>query len=251
MDEEILLKRRLIDTANKAYRQNIYTYTNFLSMSELDTYYRTLPELSFIHSEAFGGSASCERQIVRFGSPDDFGFDEPYPIDCIKISPLLRKFADDLTHRDFLGAILNLGIERSLIGDILIRDNVGYLFCLSHISTFIMENLIKIKHTNVKCEPAAPDTDDFAPVLEDLELICASARIDAVTASITKLSRSKAVELFRTQKIFVNGKCMEKNSYALKPDDILVIRGTGKFIYKGCGNETRKGRVYVRLQKYV
>ena len=224
MDEEILLKRRLIDTANKAYRQNIYTYTNFLSMSELDTYYRTLPELSFIHSEAFGGSASCERQIVRFGSPDDFGFDEPYPIDCIKISPLLRKFADDLTHRDFLGAVLNLGIERSLIGDILIRDNVGYLFCLSHISTFIMENLIKIKHTNVKCEPAAPDTDDFAPVLEDLE---------------------------RTQKIFVNGKCMENNSYALKPDDILVIRGTGKFIYKGCGNETRKGRVYVRLQKYV
>ena len=232
MDEEILLKRRLIDTANKAYRQNIYTYTNFLSMSELDTYYRTLPELSFIHSEAFGGSASCERQIVRFGSPDDFGFDEPYPIDCIKISPLLRKFADNLTHRDFLGAILNLGIERSLIGDILIRDNVGYLFCLSHISTFIMENLIKIKHTNVKCESAAPDTDDF-------------------TASITKLSRSKAVELFRTQKIFVNGKCMENNSYALKPDDILVIRGTGKFIYKGCGNETRKGRVYVRLQKYV
>ena len=114
-----------------------------------------------------------------------------------------------------------------------------------------MENLIKIKHTNVKCEPAAPDTDDFAPVLEDLELICASARIDAVTASITKLSRSKAVELFRTQKIFVNGKCMENNSYALKPDDILVIRGIGKFIYKGCGNETRKGRVYVRLQKYV
>ena len=48
MDEEILLKRRLIDTANKAYRQNIYTYTNFLSMSELDTYYRTLPELSSV-----------------------------------------------------------------------------------------------------------------------------------------------------------------------------------------------------------
>lgn len=63
MDEEILLKRRLIDTANKAYRQNIYTYTNFLSMSELDTYYRTLPELSFIHSEAFGGSASCDGRL--------------------------------------------------------------------------------------------------------------------------------------------------------------------------------------------
>ena len=80
MDEEILLKRRLIDTANKAYRQNIYTYTNFLSMSELDTYYRTLPELSFIHSEAFGGSASSKRitkqlcVLSTYFSSDEFCF---------------------------------------------------------------------------------------------------------------------------------------------------------------------------------
>ena len=108
MDEEILLKRRLTDAANKAYRQNIYTYTNFLSMPELDTYYRLLPEISFIHSETSGGSPSCERQIVRFGSSDDLGYEEPFPITCIKISPLIRKFADELSHRDFLGAILNL-----------------------------------------------------------------------------------------------------------------------------------------------
>ena len=251
MDEEILLKRRLTDAANKAYRHNIYTYTNFLSMSELDTYYRLLPEISFIHSETFGGSPSCERQIVCFGSSDDLGYEEPFPITCIKISPLIRKFADELSHRDFLGAILNLGIERSLIGDIIIRDNVGYLFCLNHISDFIIDNLTKIKHTNIKCEISAPDNSDFAPVLEDIEVICASPRIDAVCASITKLSRSKAVELFRTQKVFINGKCMENNSYILKPDDILVIRGHGKFIYKDCGNETRKGRVYIKLQKYV
>lgn len=251
MDEELLLKRKLTDTASKAYRHNIYTYTNFLSISELDTYYRMQSELSFIHSEAFGGSPVCERQIVRFGSPQDLGYDEDYPIVCIQIAPLIRKFADSLSHRDFLGAVLNLGIERSLIGDIVIRDNMGYLFCMSHISGFIMENLTKIKHTNVKCTPAALLTDDFAPELEDLEIICASPRIDAVVASITKLSRSKAVELFRTQKVFVNGKCMENNSYSLKPDNILVIRGIGKFIYNGCGNETRKGRVYVKLQKYV
>lgn len=251
MNEDILLQRKLTDTANKSYRQNIYTYTSFLSISELDTYYRMLPELSFIHSETFGGSPSCERQIVRFGSEQDFGFEEAYPIDCIKISPLITKFADKLSHRDFLGAVLNLGIERNLIGDIIIRDNIGYMFCISHISSFIIDNLEKIKHTNIKCELSTLDNTDFAPILENIEIICASPRIDAVVASITKLSRSKAVELFRTQKVFINGKCMENNSYALKPNDILVIRSFGKYIYQGSGNETRKGRVYIKLQKYV
>lgn len=251
MDEDLLLKRKITDAANKAYRQNIYTYTNFLSISELDTYHRILPELSFIHSEAFGGSPACERQIVRFGSAKEFGYEETYPIDCIKVSPLISKFADQLSHRDFLGAILNLGIDRSLIGDIIIRENIGYVFCVSHISSFIMENLTKIKHTTVKCEQTGLISEDFAPELADMEIICASPRIDAVVAGITKLSRSKAVELFRTQKIFVNGKTMENNSYSLKEGDILVIRGEGKYLYHGCGNETRKGRVYIRLQKYV
>lgn len=251
MDEDLLLKRKITDAANKAYHQNIYTYTNFLSISELDTYYRILPELSFIHSETFGGSPACERQMIRFGSVKDFGYEDAYPIDCIKIEPSISKFADQLSHRDFLGAILNLGIERSLVGDIIIRENIGYVFCISHISPFIMENLTKIKHTTVKCEQADFISDDFAPELADMEIICASPRIDAVVAGITKLSRSKAVELFRTQKIFVNGKAMENNSYSLKNSDILVIRGEGKYIYQGCGNETRKGRVYVRLQKYV
>lgn len=251
MNDETLLKRKLTDLANKAYRQSIYTYTGFLSISELDIYYRTLHELSFISSEAFGGNDSCERRIIRFGSLEEFGYTEPYPIVCLKISPLIYKFADTLSHRDFLGAVLNLGIERSLIGDIIIRENTGYMFCMSHISNFIIDNLVKIKHTNVKCEVTTLTDSNLTPSLEDIELICASARIDAVTASITKLSRSKAAELFRSQKVFVNGKCMENNSYMLKDNDILVIRGTGKFIFKGCGNETKKGRVYVKLKKYT
>lgn len=251
MNEDLLLRRKLLDTANKAYQQNIYTYTNFLSISELDIYYQLLPELSFIHSEVFGGNPSCERQVICFGNSEDFGYEASYPIDCISVSPLLRKFADELSHRDFLGAVLNLGIERSLIGDIIIRENTGCIFCISHIAPYIADNLTKIKHTNVKCEITAPSTDNFTPELSAVEIICASPRIDAVTAGITKLSRSRAVQLFREKKVFINGRIMENNSYSLKPGDIIVIRGYGKYIYDGCGNETRKGRVYIRLQKYI
>jgi RNA-binding protein YlmH len=251
MDDELLLKRKLKDTANKAYQQNIYTYTNFLSISELDLFYKMSSELSFIQSNVYGGSPSCERQIVCFGSEQDFGYPCSYPIDLIKISPLIEKFADTLTHRDYLGAILNLGIERSLVGDIVIKGHDGYLFCMNHISEYIIENLTKIKHTNVKCERTDITLTDIKPTLEDMEIICASSRVDAVVASLTKLSRSKALEYLQAQKVFINGRVAENNSYQLKSGDILVIRGLGKFIYQSCGELTRKGRVYIKLQRYV
>ena len=94
------------------------------------------------------------------------------------------------------------------------------------------------------------DFDIIKPELKDIEIIAASPRIDAVVASITKMSRSQCLELFSSKKIYVNGLCMENKSSQLKEGDILVIRGFGKFIYNGSGNETRKGRVYVKLQKY-
>jgi RNA-binding protein YlmH len=251
MDDDSLLKNKISDTANRAYHQNMYTYTNFLSIDQLNIYYQMLPSLNFIHSRAFGGNDSCERQMIQFGSCEEFGYEGDFPIDLIKITPLSKKFAEELSHRDYLGALMNLGIERSLLGDIVIREKEAYLFCVSHITDFIIDNLTTIKHTHIRCEKTDAALSDIAPVLCDCEIICASPRIDAVAAGITKLSRSKAVEFFRSQKVFVNGKVMENNSYTLKDGDILVIRGFGKFIYNGCGNETRKGRVYVKLQKYV
>lgn len=250
MDTDSLLRKKILDVANKAYTQSIYTYTNFLSLSELSIYNEMKKELSFIHSETFGGNDSCERMMIQFGSEDDFGYSGEFPIDLIQISPLIEKFSDNFSHRDFLGAILNLGIDRSLIGDIIIKEHTGFVFCVRHISDYIINNLTKIKHTHVKCELTNTVLDDIAPKLVTSEIICASSRIDAVVASLTKLSRSKCLELFRTQKIYVNGKVAENNSYTLKPDDIFVIRGHGKFIYKNEGRKTQKGRVYITLNEY-
>lgn len=251
MDETTLLIRKLKDTAKRAYKQNIYTYTGFLGMSELDIYYKIKNELSFIHSECFGGNPSCERQIIQFGSSDDYGYEGHYPITLVRITPLTPKFAENLNHRDYLGAIMNLGIERTLIGDIIIKEKTGYVYCMEHISNFLIENLTKIKHTNVKCEVCDNSINETSAELENVDVIAASPRIDAVVAVLTKMSRNAVIELFRTKKIFVNGLCTENNSGQLKEGDILVIRGNGKYIYDGCGNATRKGRIYIRLRKYV
>lgn len=251
MDSDTILKKRLLDIANKSYNTNTYTYTNFLSLQELDLYYSMLSELNFVKSFSFGGNECSERQIVQFGSEEELGYAGEFPITLIKISPLIDKFSDDLNHRDFLGAILNLGIERNVLGDIIIKGNTGYLYCIDSISDFIIDNLTKIKHTHVSCTKVSGDVEDVKPTLEDVSLIVASKRIDVVVAGLIKLSRSKVLELFRTKKIFINGKGTENNSTQLQDNDILVIRGYGKYIFQSVGNETRKGRIYIHLKKYV
>ena len=250
MDEVVLLKRKLMDAANKSYNSGIYTYTNFLSINELSIYHSMKNDLSFVHSETFGGNESCERQVVQFGDKENLGYEGTYPISLIKIEPLTPKFAEELGHRDYLGALMNLGIQRELLGDIFIKEKEAYVYCLSHISDFISDNLESVRHTHVKVTIFNDDFDIIKPELKDIEIIAASPRIDAVVASITKMSRSQCLELFSSKKIYVNGLCMENKSSQLKAGDILVIRGFGKFIYNGSVNETRKGRVYVKLQKY-
>ena len=139
MDEETLLRRKILDTANKSYNQNIYTYTGFLGLSELAIYNSMKKELQFAYPSTFGGSESSERQIIRFGSPEIFGYDDSFPISVLKISPLTPKFAQELEHRDYLGAIMNLGIERSLIGDILIKEK-RYFYVL-----FLLLNILGLR----------------------------------------------------------------------------------------------------------
>ncbi len=247
----MLLKRHVLDLAKKAWQQNVYLYTNFLSMAELDQVYRMSRELDFIKWEAFGGNAACERQMVGFGSEAELGYPGEFPIVLLEVAPVAEKFAEALTHRDYLGALVNLGIQRSLLGDIVVRDKRAYVYCVDTIAPFIQENLTKVRHTYVNARPVSLELEDVRPVLAPMKLNVASERLDVVVAALTGNSRNQVLELFRTKKIFVNGKLNENNSGTLKPGDVLSIRGTGKFIYEGVQAETRKGRYSVALQKYV
>lgn len=251
MTEEQILKGRLSDLAKTAYNQNIYTYSSFLSPEELSWLYDIRDELSYISFTCFGGNELSERQVVGFGSPDEFGYEGHFPISVIKITPLLEKFSDDLNHRDFLGALMHLGIERSVIGDILIRDNTAYVFCLEKIAGFICNELTKVKHTNVKCEITGLNIPALSPTLEDVEFPAASLRLDVIIASLLKCSRKEALNLFEERRVTLNGRITGRNSTLLKDGDVFSVRGHGKFIFDHAGGNTRKGKIYVTVRKYV
>lgn len=244
------LQRRLTELAEKSSRQNIYTFTGFLGMAEQDVFYRMERELSFAHPVLFGGSKEAERAVARFGDPEEFGYEAEFPIVMLKIQPLVQKYADDLGHRDFLGALMNLGIERSTLGDISVRDNCGYLFCLESIADFIAGELSRIRHTDVRCERA-----DVAEIQMKKEKVrknvtVSSERADVVIAALYHLSRAESLALFRAQKVFVNGRICENNSCFLKREDAVSVRGKGKFFYDGADRETKKGKLSVGVFVY-
>lgn len=251
MTEEQILKGRLSDLAKRSYQQNIYTFSHFLTSAELCILDEMQAELSYIHYETFGGNELCERQLVRFGSASEFGYEGDFPIAVIKVSPLLQKFSDDLNHRDFLGALMHLGIERSTLGDILVKEKIAYIFCLDSIADFICKELIKVKHTNVKCELTSTDIPALSVTLKDEEFPVASLRLDGILASLLKCSRKEALSFFEEKKVTLNGRVTGRNSISLKEGDIFSVRGHGKFIFAGTGGNTKKGKIYVHIKRYV
>lgn len=244
------LKNRFRDLADKASRQNMFTFTGFLGLSEQDAFWQMEPELRFAGYTLYGGCDDADRKMIRFGSEEELGYEIPFPIVCIHICPLLPKFADKLSHRDFLGALMNLGIERSTLGDIKVGEKEAYLFCQETIAEYICHNLEQIKHTHVRCSVTGSFAEMPKEEPERMTVQVSSVRVDAVTAKVYHKSREQCLELFRAGKVFIDGRLCENNARLLKAGEIVNARGYGKYVYLGDLRETRKGKLCVEVSVY-
>ncbi|MCM1325150.1 MAG: YlmH/Sll1252 family protein [Bacteroidales bacterium] len=246
-------KNRLKELADKSYAQGIFTFTGFLGLSEQELFWQTEPELKFAGYTLFGGSKSAERKVVRFGDSGEWGYETAFPVACIHIKPKLPKFADVLSHRDFLGALMNLGIERSTVGDIIVGDKEGYFFCLETVAEFICQNLKQIRHTNVECKIVNPG-DEISLINADepekITVQVASLRLDAVLAKVYRKSRSECQEWICGGKVYVDGRLCENPSRSLKDGETVNARGYGKFVFLGEAGTTRKGKLSVEAAVY-
>lgn len=251
MDESGKLFGRLKDLSERSYKNNIYTFTDFLSLADISEVYKNEREFSGVQFSLFGGNEACERKMLRFGSEKDLGYIVDFPISVIRISPLMDKFSDDLTHRDFLGAIMNLGIVREKVGDIFVKNNKAFVFCEEDLAEYICHELTRVKHTSVKCEIAQNPEGLSLAEKKEMSVSVASERIDGVVAHVYKLSRNEASELFVTGKIFLNGRLCENESKKLEPGDIVSVRGHGRFEFASLGGVSRKGKQYVSINLYV
>lgn len=252
LKEEQLLQRRFQDLANMAYNRGIVLFTDFLNLYEQSLFFSIKNELPGIKYFESGGYSDAERKMFCFcGDTSINNIDEvSFPISCLHITPNNPKFSDKLSHRDILGAVLNLGIDRSKIGDIIVDNNESYLFCCLSIYEYIINELTRIKHTQVSA--SLIDIQDFIyePKLKPVTGTVSSVRLDSILAVAFNGSRSSLSGLIAAGKIFVNGRSILSNSYNLKENDIISVRGYGRFIYAGVINQTKKGRYLVKVLLY-
>lgn len=257
--EALISKKRILESAQLAYEKEIIVYTDFLGLAEQNLFYSLRKEFPAVTYSCYGGIAETERFCIAFDGRERIAhfqqkeWEEPYlfPIVCICISPSNIKYSELLTHRDYLGALLHLGITRSKIGDIYIKDKKAYVFCMETIADFICRELCTVKHTFVHCEIILPEEELLKPVLQEITNTVASLRLDALISLAFQMSRASSISYIEAEKIYVNGRLILKAGTTLEEGDIVSVRGKGRFIVKEIKNMTRKGRIVVTINKYV
>jgi len=247
-EEEKLLEARTEDQFRLCQKYAAPRFSQFLNEAEIGTVKEFVKGRQDCNWAFFGGNEDNERCIFgvfpEWEEPDN----ESFPIAILKAQ---AGFNRELTHRDYLGTVLSLGLERSKVGDILVRDKTAYIFVMEDIADYIIFNLKKIANCGVKIKRV--DKAEKLPEREYkfMNAVAASLRLDAVLASSLKLSRKEASMAVLSGKVSVNHKPITDVSFLLKEGDLMSVRGEGRIILEETGTQTRSGRIHILLKKCV
>lgn len=248
-DQDTFFKNRVDDLKNMAFQRDIVTFTDFLDLHQLHMIKDLRNGFPGIVTETFGGYEGAERQMAAF-IPDALSYEWEYPMRCLKITKEAGKFPEALSHRDYLGALVHLGVERSMIGDILLIGDDAWFFCVDSMADFFAEELVKIRHTAVHTRILPQMEQMPKPVRKPVQGTVSSVRLDAVIAVAFGGSRTKLMPLIQSGKVYVNGSLMTSNGYTLKDGDVVSVRGKGKFRFVQVLSQTKKGRYSILLEIY-
>ena len=233
----------IYDIALKSDNYSCSVYGDFLSENSIG---ELLRRKSYLPSAPvlFGGFEDSERKMVAF-IPE---FEEPFfPISLLRItSPRLK----NLSHRDFLGSILGLGIKREKLGDIIITESECYIFLHTDVASFVVNSLTRVGREGVRIEEVAL-SDLVLPEksFEALTGTVASLRLDAIVSLFIGKGRGTASDAISAGLVFVNGICAQKNDMHLSDGDVISVRGRGKAILE-TGGRSKKDRIFITLNKY-
>ena len=241
--------RRLRELALRAHHTGLPCFTRFLEPS-MEPEARAAANETGVQLALWGGHEAAERRIAAFYA-DDSPAEADYPLVCLELS-WNAKYAEP-GHRDLLGAVMGLGLERDAVGDIAPgeADGTAWLFAHRDVESYILGNLdaagrAKLK---VRCAEGAPRLKP--PEGISLRVTVSSFRLDAVLAAGLKLSRSEAQRLISSGLVKRNHMEELRGDAHLEEGDLLSVRGHGRMRVDGFEGLTRKGRQAVRLFKYT
>lgn len=244
--EERMVYARSLDKAAAAAKKHVPAFSSFFDPFKMGKFLKLIgyTDLNII---PYGGFEESERKMLGF-FPDHFDWSvDDFPITAVEIS--FSGFSKKLTHRDFLGSILGLGITRDKIGDIVVADEYAVVFADSSIADYIEANLEYVGHTKVKVK--IPDSYTL-PEREAVEkkITAASLRLDAVLSGCFNLSRTKITDLIKGEKAYVNWLGTDSPSKQISEGDVITLRGSGRVHVKEINGKTKKDRVLITVEIY-
>ncbi|QCX32557.1 RNA-binding protein [Caloramator sp. E03] len=236
----------LLDKVKRAKKSFKDIYTDFL-FPDSQEFLKQLCNEEGLHVSFIGGKGDFERAVGVISCYEDIDYN---PVDVIKISCNFK--FENLTHRDFLGAILSLGIKREKIGDINLYEDGAEIYVLKDISDYIVINLNKIRHTGVKIKKIDyEDARERVQQFSEKAVNVASMRLDAIVSGAINLSREKSSIFIKNGSVKLNYLICDDASKKVKEGDLISVKGYGRFLIDKITGTTKKDRITLIIKKFV
>lgn len=243
-DKDKLFISKLDDAVYLSQKRQKPYFFSFLSEAEQALAKKHLEYIGFKSFSFYGGYDNSERKVLCL----DYYEDNPeYPVFALEFK---FRAADKLTHRDFLGALMSLGIERETVGDILVEDGRCVVFVKSEIADYIKNQISKIGRAGVKVSDADIASLPKGRGVEEKSAVVSSLRLDNIVAAVTGLSREKTKNLIISGNVALNFFDCTNISKAVCEGDTVTVRGKGKYVINGVMGETKKHRIRISIIHY-
>lgn len=249
--EDKLIIAKVLDKADKCEKIAKIVHTDFLDPHQKKIIISVLSDIKGSNYIFSGGFNGAEREVLFF-CPDFISESDSVYEATFKVLLLTPKGKENLTHRDYLGSVMGLGIKREKIGDIVITENGCYIIVLSEIADFLIYNLLKVGNSKVLIETVPLDNIRITERdQKEINRVVASLRLDSVASAGFGISRTKTSEFIKNEKVNLNWVTISDPTKMVKQGDTISLRGKGRISLESIGGVTKKDRIGIVLKKYI
>lgn len=254
--EDKICLSQVLDKIESSNTRERIEYTDFFDMYQISLVENFLRKINFENYQLFGGYAESERKILIV-YPEKYSermIEKNYNkmLKIIRIE-LPEEEHGKYSHRNYLGGIVKLGLKREKVGDILVSDDGADIIVVENFVEILkkeLPSLTRFENSKIAIEELSNIRKKEIKI-EEVSIIVPSLRLDNIVSDLARTSRSKAAQIIAQERVFINGQNETKISKQLKLNDVITIRGKGRFVIKEFTGTTRSGRTVIKIEKYV
>ena len=236
---------KIIDKLNGTLKNYDVRSSDFLNPFEVENAIAILNSTDELKYTVDGGYEKSERKVV---------FIYPFYMNYEDIEETLRFIQIEgnfkfklISHKDYLGSLLNLGIKREKVGDIIIHENFCQVIVSNDICDFILMNLEKVARNNVKLKEISREEIIYNPPnFKEISFTVSSSRLDCIISGLYNISRQESSKLINAEKVQVNYEKVTSCSKEIKSGSLISVRGKGRSKIINIGELTKKGKIKVQ-----